>query len=193
MKKIILFAAILFSAVSLVNAQGKSDYGHSQGDNGNGGAVNSSSETVNLTVNLHAVQSITVGGPVVIDYKSAADYANGASSAVQKNHLSVVSAGGFVIRVSAPNLTNDGSDVIEASSIKVIAKASEKTEGVVANDAGVSLNDATSTLISSTKGGVNKTFDVTYTGDSNNAYVNNYNAEGSQSYTTTVTYTIAAS
>lgn len=175
MKKFILFAAVLFSAVTMVNAQ----------------TSTSNEGKVELTVNLHAVQSITVGGPVVIDYNSAADYANGASSAVQKNHLSVVSAGGFVIRVSAPDLENEGSDIIEASSIKVIAKASEKTEGVVPNDTGVSLNDGTSTLISSNNGGVGKTFDVTYTGDSNNAYINNYNAEGSQSYTTTVTYTIA--
>ena len=175
MKKFILFAAVLFSAVTLVNAQ------------------TSNEGTAELTINLKAVQSITVNGNVVIDYDSAEDYANGVTSSVMQDHLSVVSAGGFTIRVSAPDLTNDGSDIIKASSIKVVAKGSKKTDGVVANDAGVSLNNDPVALISSTNGGVGKTFNVTYTGDSENAYINNYNAEGSQTYTTTVTYTIAAS
>lgn len=174
MKKIILFAAILFSAVTVANAQ------------------TSKQGTAKLTINLQAVQSITVGGDVVIDYTAADDYLNGKESE-QVTTLSVVSAGGFAIRVDADDLTN-GTSTMAAKNIKVTAAAVGDAAGATF-DANGTLIKATAkqALIESPKGGVNKQYTVKYKGDGGNEYMENYNAGGTQSYTTIVTYTISAS
>ena len=177
MKKFILFAAVLFSAVTLVNAQ------------------TSNSGTAKLTVNLHAVQSITVGGEVVIDYTAANDYLNGKESNTS-TELSVVSAGGFVIRVQAEDLT-DGTSLtnkIEASTIAVTAIAGDNGADATFDTNGtLAKGDTKTPLISSLKGGVDKKYSVSYKGTGANKYMENYNAgDGEiQSYSTTVTYTIA--
>ena len=174
MKKIILFAAVLFSAVTMVNAQ------------------TSNEGTANLTIKLNAVQSITVGGDVVINYTTADDYADGKESE-QVTTLSVVSAGGFAIRVGAEDLKN-GTSTMAAKNIKVTAAAIGDATGATF-DANGTLEKAAAkkALITSTKGGVNKKYTVKYKGDGGNEYMENYNAGGTQSYTTTVTYTISAS
>lgn len=176
MKKIILFAAVLFSAVTMVNAQP---------------VETSDSGTANLTIKLNAVQSITVSGDVVIDYTTADDYANGKES-TEFTTLSVVSAGGFAIRVEADDLSN-GTTTMPAKNIKVTAAELDNGEGATFDENGTLVKGETKTaLISSTKGGVNKQYTVKYKGDGGNEYMENYNAGGTQTYTTTVTYTIAA-
>ena len=176
MKKLILFAAILFAWVSVVKAETVTT-----SDNG----------TANLTIKLNAVQSITVSGDVEIDYTTADDYANGKES-TQLTTLSVVSAGGFAIRVEADDLVN-GTSTMAAKNIKVTAEAKGDATGATF-DANGTLVKATAkqALIESTIGGVNKQYTVKYKGDGGNEYMENYNAGGTQVYTTTVTYTIAA-
>ncbi|HZJ79129.1 MAG TPA: hypothetical protein VFC69_00970 [Dysgonamonadaceae bacterium] len=173
MKKFILFAAILFSAVTMVNAQ------------------TSNEGTANLTIKLNAVQSITVSGDVEIDYTTADDYANGKESTTFTT-LSVVSAGGFAIRVEADDLSN-GTSTMAAKNIEVTAEAIGDATGATF-DANGTLERTTTkqALIESTTGGVNKQYTVKYKGDGGNEYMKNYNAGGTQTYTTTVTYTIAA-
>ena len=84
--------------------------------------------------------------------------------------------------------------MMAAENIKVTAAALDDKDGATFDKNGTLVKGETKTaLISSTKGGVNKQYTVKYKGDGGNAYINNYNAEGSQTYTTTVTYTIAAS
>ncbi len=171
MKKIILFAAVLFSVITMVNAQ----------DSG----------TANLTIKLNAIQSITVGGDVVIDYTSADDYANGKESD-DFTTLSVISAGGFAIRVGAEDLTN-GTSTMAAKNIKVTAAAIGDATGATFDANGTLVKAAAKkALIESTIGGVNKKYTVKYKGDGGNEYMENYNAGGTQEYTTTVTYTITA-
>lgn len=170
MKNLILITAILIAGFSVVKAQ-TSDEG-----------------TALLTVNLRAVQSITVSGDVVIDYKTANDYVNGAMGD-QETTLNVVSAGGFVIRVHAADLEN-GSNVIPASSIAVTAKGDDASFD---NNGTLDKVEDKTPLIKSPKGGVNKIFKVSYKGDNKNAYMENYNAEGGDKpFITTVYYTIAA-
>ena len=174
MKKFILFAAVLFSAVSFVNAQ------------------TSNEGTAKLTINLNPIQSISVSGDVVIDYTTADDYLNGKQSE-QVTTLSVVSAGGFAIRVEAEDLSN-GTSTMAAENIKVTANKVDATEGDIYFDSEGTLKKGATkkALISSTKGGVNKQYTVKYKGDGGNEYMENYNTGGTQTYTTTVTYTIAA-
>lgn len=182
MKKVILFAAVLFSAFLIVKVQAQSKTGEAQ-----------------LTLNLKAVQSIKVSGNVVINYETAADYLNGKDSELQVTTLTVVSAGGFVIRVDADDLTGGGDTPIEASSIKVTAAGVSNHGNTTYHAEGTLAKIGTGTkvpLINATKGGVDKVYKVTYKGADANKYMENFNNAGegaSQSYTTTVTYTISAS
>ena len=173
MKKLILFAAILFSAFSVANAQ-------------------SNKGTATLTVNLSPVQSISVTGDVVIEYTSAEDYSKGKGS-TDVTTLNVVSAGGFAISVQADDLTG-GAEDIPASSIAVTAIAGDNGSGSYTPNVtlGKVATGTKAPLITSTEGGVNKQYKVSYKGTGANKYMKNYNAGGTQSYTTTVTYTIAA-
>lgn len=182
MKKVILFAAVLFTSLSVMSVQ----------------AQDAKIGTADLTLNLKAVQHINVSGNVTINYDSAGDYQSGVTSD-DVTTLTVVSAGGFAIRVEAEDLKIAATDkTIAASTIKVSAKA------VSANDNDTFHSNATlvkggetkTALISSTIGGSNKVYNVSYTGADNNAYLERYNSadeEGQQSYTTVVTYTISAS
>ena len=173
MKKIILFAAILFSGFSVVKGQ------------------TSPTGTAKLTVNLKPVQSITVNGDVVIDYNNANDYANGKESN-SSTSLNVVSAGGFMIRVQAEDL-GSGTNKIASSSIAVIATAVANGEGATFDAKGTLAKGVDKkALIQSTKGGVNKKYSVSYKGTGLNEYMQNYNANKNEVYTTTVTYTISA-
>lgn len=183
MKKVILFAAILFSATSILNVQ----------------AQEVKTGTAQLTLNLSAVQSIKVDGDVVINYTTADDYLNGKDSGEQGTTLTVVSAGGFVVRVEAEDLKGGGAKDIAASSIKVTAVGGANSDNSTFDATGTLAKVGAGTktpLISATKGGVDKVYKVTYEGADANKYMENFNNAGegaTQSYTTTVTYTIAAS
>ena len=180
MKKIILFAAILFSAVSVAKVQAQAI---KTGD-------------AQLTLNLKAVQSIKVTGNVVINYETADDYLNGKGS-TDVTTVTVVSAGGFVVRVEAEDLKGGGAKDIAASSIKVTAAVGSNGDNTTFDATGTLVKGATKTpLISATKGGVNKVYTVSYKGADANKYMENFNNAGegaTQKYTTTVTYTISAS
>ena len=182
MKKLILFAALLFTATSAVQVQAKSPVaGEAQ-----------------LTLNLNAVQSINVSGNVVINYDTADDYLNGKGS-TDVTTVTVVSAGGFVVRVEAEDLKGGGAKDIAASSIKVTAVGGANSANSTFDTTGTLAKVGTGTktpLISATKGGVNKVYSVSYKGADTNKYMENFNDAGAgatQSYTTTVTYTISAS
>lgn len=179
MKKIFLFAAFIFSTISIASAQlGETD-------------------DVNLTVKLNAFQSLIVNSSqknIVLEYKDAADYWGGVSSGVQADHLTVVAAGGFVVNVKAEDLKSGEQHTIPASSIKVeAAKGSKELSGATYTN--LSLKNTEQTLIASTSGGTGtgKTFNVTYTGAGEDEYVvKHVNGEQPTVYTTVVTYTIAA-
>ena len=176
MKKVILFAAILFSTVSVINIQAQTT------------APKTGQAT--LTLNLSSVQSIVVSGDVVIDYTAADDYANGKGS-TQVTNLTVVSAGGYSIKAEAEDLkdaTNTTSPVIAASSIAVTATG---VDGAAGAGTGTLGQGVTSSLITSAAGGVGLKYTVSYKGTGGNTYMANYNGGGRQ-YKTTVVYTIAA-
>ena len=174
MKKLILFATILFSAISAVQVQAQS---------GNTGEAQ-------LTLNLKAVQSIQVTGDVVIDYESIADYSGG-KEVKNATTLTVVSAGGFAIKAEADDLV-DGAYTIGANTIEVTAEGLDNASGATYTTTTLEKVAAGKTaLISSTVGGVNKKYAVSYKGAGDNEYMERYN-EGGREYKTTVIYTISA-
>lgn len=179
MKKFILFAAILFAGISVANAQ-----------------TNTGEATLN--VRLYPLQTIVVNPAqdnINLDYKLTTDYSGGVSS-LQEDHLKIYSTGAFIVQVASA--TNDivragGTETISASTLKV--KAALGTTNSLAGQtmAEVGLSTTPTNLINSGTGGVDKNFNITYSGLDLNGYVNNYfNDENPTVYTTTVTYTIAA-
>ena len=174
MKKLILFAALLFTATSAVQVQAQSPVtGEAQ-----------------LTLNLNAVQSIQVTGHVTIDYASIADYSDG-KEVKNATTLTVVSAGGFAIKAEANDLV-DGAHTIGASTIEVTAEGVDNAAGATYTTTTLEkVATGKTALISSTVGGVNKKYAVSYKGAGGNDYLERYN-EGGRQYKTTVTYTISA-
>lgn len=181
MKKIILTSAIILGTVVATFAQ-----------------TTGASDNVTLSVKLHAIQTLVVNDAqkaVNLEYKNIGDYANGVKS-TQADHLKIYSTGGFAVTVSST--VDDikrasGTETIEASSIKVKAEtgATSSLDGATLSE--VPLSIAGKTIIKSAVGGVDKNFNITYSGMSGNGYLNKYfNAESPTIYTTTVTYTIAA-
>ena len=178
MKKYILFTAMLFSALSVINVQAQGTGASKTGD-------------AQLTLNLSAVQSIIVGGDVVIDYATADDYANGKGS-TDLTTLTVVSAGGYAITAQAEDLkdaTNSTSPIIKSNTIAVTATGLAGATGAGAGT--LEQNAAKTALITSAQGGVGLQYTVSYKGTGSNEYMKNYNGGGRQ-YKTTVVYTIAA-
>ena len=185
MKKVILFAAVLFSSISIMNVQAQD--------------VKTGEST--LTINLSAVQSIEVNGKVVIDYTTADEYEQGKGSD-DKTKLKITSAGRYSVKVSAADLQGPaGAKVIAASTIGIAANLTstghdngslsediETTSLKMSNDGVVLINSAT--------GGSGILYDVSYKGMGTNEYYKNYNsatdASGIQAYTTQVIYEITA-
>lgn len=153
------------------------------------------SDEVTLNVRLHPIQTIVINSgqkTVNLDYITTNDYANGVSSD-QKNHITIYSTGAFVVKANASSGTLEGTyDEIDASDIRITPTHGS---GELANTtfSNINLSNEAQSIISSTTGGVNKTFDIEYAGAGSNSYVNKYfNGENPTVYTTTVLYTIEA-
>ena len=184
MKKVILFAAVLFSSISIMNIQAE-------------GASKEGQAT--LTLNLKAVQSIVVKNGVVIDYLTADDYANGKGSD-QRTTLEITSAGNYAVSVKAADLTGPGDD-IKANTIKIATEltSADHEDGSISKDietTNLTLDNSGVELINSDTGGTGIVYKVSYKGKGANEYYKNYNsANGAseiQSYTTDVMYEITA-
>ena len=177
MKKILLFTAILFASITMGNAQNASDV-----------AI--------LKVRLHAIQSIVVNPSQKfndLDYTTTDDYSKGVSL-LRENHLTIFSTGAFVVQVASSDdqiKRVNGIETIESSGLIVQATDGANDALVGATMAEVSLSKTPKDFITSTVGGVNKKFNVAYSGLGEDAYINNYfNDESPTVYRTTVTYTI---
>lgn len=181
MKKVILFAAILFAGFSVVNAESPT-----------------ATDEATLNVRLYPIQTLVVNPAqknINLDYITVANYNDGVSS-LQEDHLKIYSTGAFIVQVASA--TNDivragGTESISASTLKVKAEVGSNNPLAGQTMAEVGLSTTPTNLINSGTGGVDKNFNITYSGLDLNGYVNNYfNDENPTVYTTTVTYTIAA-
>ena len=191
MKKLILFAAILFAGVSVVKAD--------EPVTTTTAATTKDKTTFNL--NLYPIQSIMVNTAhisVEMNYKTVDDYVNGVTDVEMADHLTVFSVGGFKVSVNseADNLENSTtSSKISASSIKLNV-ANGTTNPFTANyEADVALTKAPQQLFSSTTGTINSSFNVTFKGLGGNDFAKPeyFQLNGNPTvHTTTVTYEITA-
>lgn len=203
MRKIILFAAILFASVSLVSAEGTPPAADPDAGTGTGTIKTGD---INLTLNLNPFQSIEIGGThdggsggtgsagsnVVLNYVSADDYKNGVSTTMN-DHITVVAAGQYAVYAEAKEANFTGhADDVATSTIKLSAEQGTTKGSTVSTFNDVPLSQTAAKLISSTTGtGTGNTFNVKYTGAGNNAYVDKLVDNKLTTYETTVTYTIA--
>ena len=191
MKKLILFAVILFAGVSVVNAESSSVE-----------PTDNSKST--LQIHLKPIQTIEVANPlVVIEYSTKDHYEKGNHTEMQ-NHLNVYSTGGFFVSVnsSSANLKQkDGTGIVEsgaillAKDIKLIATSASETPQITNGEVALYNGTETSagnTLVESATGGANLVYNVKYTGGTD--YINKYlsGANGTTIYETDVLYTITA-
>lgn len=177
MKKSTFFLAIVLGLVS------------------NSAMAQTATDQVTLNVKLHPIQTLVVNAgqkTVDLNYTTKADYSDGVA-VDQADHLSIYSTGAFAINVksSSDKLTGT-SATIDANTITLTPSlGTSQLTGSTLNT--VTLSNVASTIISNTVGGVDKTFNIKYTGADADAYVNKYfNAENPTVYTTTVIYTIEA-
>lgn len=180
MKKIILTTAIIFGSLAATFAQ--------------------TTDNVTLNVKLNPIQTLVVNSAqknVDLNYTTVENYKDGVKS-TQVDHLKIYSTGAFAVTVNSN--TDDikranGPETIAASGIKVKAElgATSPLAGATVNEVSLSKAGTTNTIIASTVGGVDKNFNITYSGLGTDAYVNKYFKDESPTvYTTTVTYTITA-
>lgn len=154
-----------------------------------------------LNVNLHPIQSIMVN-PVTrvvdLDYKTITNYVDGVSKEV-KNHLTVMSTGGFTVMVNTLNdeltSTTDIVNSIELNDIKITSSKGANL-GSLDNSitdymsANAFLNKTGESIGSSAKAGAGM-INVTYSAEGNNKYLALGNNKTMTTYTATVQYTIA--
>lgn len=179
MKKTILTSALLLTATVFAFAQETDD--------------------VTLSVVLKPIQTIEISAAtdknIELIYDSKEAYAQGVEVELP-DHLTVYSTGAFSVTAQSEtdNIKHgNGAETISASTINVLASNGQANPLSGANYNNVSLSTTPTDLISSSTGGVNKTFNVKYSGIGADGYLNNYfNDENPTVYTTTVTYSIVA-
>lgn len=182
MKKIILFAAILFSGVSMIKAQ-----------------TLTATDNTTLNVKLHPIQTLFVNPDqknVDLVYETVEDYKQGVS-VVKQNHLTVYSTGDFVVNVQSDkdNINRkNGTETIASSTLSVQASAGTNNPMTIFQTAsGIPLSTSAAPIFSNGTGGVDLAFNIKYSGIGADKYVNSYfKDENPTEYSTVVTYTIAA-
>ncbi|HZJ79130.1 MAG TPA: hypothetical protein VFC69_00975 [Dysgonamonadaceae bacterium] len=181
MKKFILFAAVLFSAVSLVKAdEPATNIGGNEG-------------RTELTVTLNPIQIITVNqSGVNLIYNDRKDYNDGVKSN-EENHLIVYSTGGFTVTVKSlkDELLGVGDESKTIPSNTISVKASPAAGGFSLSPQSVALSMAGKTLFSSVTGGADLKYNVEYAGANLDQYFDKlFNAGEPSVFKTDVIYTI---
>lgn len=159
----------------------------------------SDNDKVNLAVHIYPIQTLVIKNEkdVVLEYKTKEHFKEGVSKKVD-DHIEVYSTGGFVImaKTKNPNLVGISSNqkTIASSDIKLLATNGTSSLGVGGMVEAQLNGSATGvSLLTSSVGGVDKTFNVEYFAAGGNKYINHYvNGETPTKYTTEVTYTIVA-
>ena len=181
-KNVLIVAAIIISGILNVN--------------GVLAQTLTNSDNVTLNIKLNPIQTISVlpgEEKVDIEYTTINDYNNGVS-VKRDNHLQVFSTGGFQVKVnSAANLVNSLNETISASDVTVLATngADNEVENEITEPVALGGDQI---LIASTTGGRNLNYNVTYNNTLGAAdkYLNLYDKEANNVFTTEVTYTIIA-
>jgi len=155
----------------------------------NSEAQAASSATANLSVVLTELRSITVASPnVSIPITTAAHYQTGNATDVA-NHITVTSSGAYKITATSAtaNLVS-GSNNIPSNTITLTPTAGVVNGGGTVTYAAQPLVSATpGTLVAGTAGTTSSSFNMKYTASGGSSYL-----VPAGTYTTTVTYTVAA-
>ena len=166
------------------------------------GATNAFAEggdnKVNLAVHIHPIQTLVIKNEkeVVLVYSKKTHFEEGVSKNVE-DHIEVYSTGGFEIKAKTnnPNLVGTGANKITIASSDIKLLATNGTSSLdVGNMVEAKLDGKNEvSLLTSSEGGVDKTFNVKYSAAGGNEYINHYvSSENPTIYTTEVTYTIVA-
>ena len=149
--------------------------------------------SVNLTVKLNPIQSITVNNQqsdVILDYVTKSDYESGVSVLLQ-DHLTVFSTGGFEIKAksSNPSLISSGREI--ALSDITITPFDGSTKPLNNSQySPVMLSQSNQTLVSSSKGSVDRNFNVSYAAKGDYEYIDMYVSGQPNEFKTIVQYSI---
>lgn len=160
------------------------------------GLVTVNAQNVTLNVNLKPIQTLVVTPAqkiVNLNYTTTDDYKNGVSS-TNADQLTIYSTGGFQVRVKSASATlQSGSKTMDANTIQIKASAGSDAVNGAQYTQNVQLSNTEATLVTSTKGGVDKKISIEYKGAGANAYIDNYIAgQNPTVYTTELTYTIVS-
>ena len=151
--------------------------------------------TATLTVTLNPIQTIVVNpsqNPVDLEYTSIDNYNNGVAQE-NADHLTIYSTGGFEVTVLATNLSNiSNSTTIDASTITVKPTKGARPIDGTPKYKDVELTPTAQSLITSDKGGFDRTVSVTYAGAGGQKYMDKYQTGKTNVFTTEVTYAIIA-
>ena len=166
MKKLILFAAILFAGVSVVNAQTKGTYTPKSHVTVTDAVTNKDAKT-NLMVTLNSILSISVNTESIhLEYKTVSDYENGVQTDFIANHLNVYSTGGYdvSVRYDNPMLDNSVGNTKTATDMFNSIQVGVQGKGYTA------LDRQAKSIITSEKGGMNVMYNVNYKGQGTEKY-----------------------
>lgn len=150
--------------------------------------------SVTLNVHLYPIQTLVVNPSqqdVTLNYITKEEYSSGVS-AVQTDHLTIYSTGGFQVKVSTSGELS-GKD-FPLNSISVIPSSGSKpiAEGNVEyHEKNISQQEQP--IITSTRGGIDKNFNINYKGAGANMYIDYYSASDAPAvYSYDVVYTIVS-
>lgn len=146
----------------------------------------------NLNIQLNSIQSIRINeaqSDVTIALNTASEYINGKSTN-QPDHIQIMSSSNYEIKVSAASNLIGESSTIDIGSVMItptLGSIGGPTEGTIQLNP-VALSTGESTIVQSTHGDIQRSFNVKYRVSGGTEYLN----KPIGTYSTLVTYTILA-
>lgn len=149
--------------------------------------------SVSLNVNLYPIQSIVINPnqqDVVLNYITKEDYNKGVQSE-QTDHLIIYSTGGFQIRVNS--IVNSSKNP-PLNSLSIAPSPGSKP--IPSNNVSYTsknLSELEQSIITSTTGGIDRNFNISYKGAGNDMYIEYYDSSTTpKNYTYNIVYTIVS-
>lgn len=148
--------------------------------------------SVTLNVKLYPIQTLVVNPSqqeVTLDYITKEDYMSGVSSE-QTDHLTIYSTGGFQIKVNRSGELSGKEFLSNTLSVVPSSGSNPMTSGYV-EYMEKNLSEQEQPIITSTTGGIDKNFNISYKGAGADMYIDYYNAsDNPTTYSYNVVYTI---
>lgn len=154
------------------------------------------SSSVTLNVHLYPIQTLVVNPTqkeINLEYSTREDYMGGVVSE-QPDHLTIYSTSGFQVKVNSnENLLNDTKS-IPSNTVSIAASSGSKPihqSSVTYIEKQLSTSEQP--IIISSKGGIDRSFNINYKGAGADMYIDYYNAPDlTTTYSCNVIYTIVS-